>query len=104
MIINTACCHFLEGQYEEACGMFSSAVGTSGYRPDLAYNIALCHYKMKQYGAALKHVLRGAGIPALSRWKQLRWREVVEGSSCHLSGGVFDSRRYNVYVLAPRPE
>ena len=56
MIINTACCHFLEGQYEEACGMFSSAVGTSGYRPDLAYNIALCHYKMKQYGAALKHV------------------------------------------------
>ena len=56
VIINTACCHFLEGQYEEACGMFSSAVGTSGYRPDLAYNIALCHYKMKQYGAALKHV------------------------------------------------
>ena len=27
-----------------------------GYTPDLSYNIALCHYMMKQYAPALKHI------------------------------------------------
>lgn len=26
------------------------------YQPQLVYNIALCYYKQKQYGLALKHV------------------------------------------------
>ncbi len=25
-------------------------------QPDLAYNVSLCYYKMKQYGSALKHL------------------------------------------------
>lgn len=27
-----------------------------GYKVDLSYNIALCHYMMKQYAPALKHI------------------------------------------------
>ena len=27
-----------------------------GYQADLAYNIALCYYRMKQFGPALKHL------------------------------------------------
>lgn len=27
-----------------------------GYKADLSYNIALCHYMMKQYAPALKHI------------------------------------------------
>lgn len=27
-----------------------------GYKPDLSYNIALCHYMLKQYAPALKHI------------------------------------------------
>ena len=27
-----------------------------GYKPDLSYNIALCHYMLKQFAPALKHI------------------------------------------------
>jgi len=27
-----------------------------GYKPDLSYNIALCHYQQKHYAPALKHI------------------------------------------------
>merc|ERR1719218_477261 len=27
-----------------------------GYQPELAYNIALCHYRQRQYGPSLKHI------------------------------------------------
>merc|ERR1719405_398018 len=35
---------------------FSDAMNTAGYEASLAYNIALCYYKMGQYGPALKHI------------------------------------------------
>ena len=28
----------------------------SGYRPNLAYNIALCHYRLGQYASSLKSI------------------------------------------------
>lgn len=28
----------------------------TGYKPDLSYNIALCHYMMKQFSPALRHI------------------------------------------------
>lgn len=28
----------------------------AGYQPHLSYNIALCHYRLKQYAPALKHI------------------------------------------------
>lgn len=45
-----------EGRYEEACQKFSNALQVAGYQPHLSYNIALCHYRLKQYAPALKHI------------------------------------------------
>lgn len=45
-----------ENRYEEACKKFQTAIQIMGYKPDLSYNIALCHYKLKQYAPALKHI------------------------------------------------
>lgn len=42
--------------YEEACQKFTTAMAILGYQPQLSYNIALCHYQMKQYAPALKHI------------------------------------------------
>ena len=33
------------------------ALTTLGYQADLAYNIALCHFKLKQFGPALKFIM-----------------------------------------------
>ena len=41
-----------EGRYEEALQKFLQVQHVGGYRPDLAYNIALCQYMLKQYGVA----------------------------------------------------
>jgi tetratricopeptide repeat protein 30 len=56
MLINNACITFKEGKFEEAKEKFTEAAATLGYAPDLAYNVALCHYELGQYGAALRHV------------------------------------------------
>ena len=45
-----------ENRYEEACAKFTTAMQILGYKADLSYNIALCHYMMKQYAPALKHI------------------------------------------------
>jgi len=45
-----------EKRHADAMKQFSDAMNTAGYQPDLAYNIALCYYSMKQYGPALKHI------------------------------------------------
>ncbi len=47
---------FQENRYEEACQKFTQAMQVVGYKPDLSYNIALCHYMLKQYAPALKHI------------------------------------------------
>ena len=47
---------YKEGNYDDARKLFTTALTTSGYQPELAYNIALCFYQVKQYGPALKHV------------------------------------------------
>ncbi|KAK6476150.1 tetratricopeptide repeat protein 30A [Huso huso] len=54
--INLGCLLYKEGEYEEACKKFSSAMQVMGYQPDLSYNIALCYYSMKQYAPALKYI------------------------------------------------
>mmetsp|Transcript_1766 Transcript_1766/g.3945 ORF Transcript_1766/g.3945 Transcript_1766/m.3945 type:complete len:648 (-) Transcript_1766:178-2121(-) len=48
--------YWKEHRYPEAMKMFNEAIQTIGYQADLAYNIALCNYSMKQFGPALKHV------------------------------------------------
>ncbi|XP_052264590.1 tetratricopeptide repeat protein 30A-like isoform X2 [Dreissena polymorpha] len=54
--INLGCLLFKEHRYQEACQKFTTAIQILGFKPDLAYNIALCHYMMKQYAPALKHI------------------------------------------------
>ncbi|XP_074647569.1 intraflagellar transport protein 70A-like [Tubulanus polymorphus] len=54
--INLGCLLFKESRYQEACQKFTTAMQVVGYKPDLSYNIALCHYMLKQYAPALKHI------------------------------------------------
>ena len=55
-IVNTACVLYKEDKHEEARLKFQEAIQMLGYQPELAYNIALCHYRQRQYGPALKYV------------------------------------------------
>nr|XP_022317500.1 tetratricopeptide repeat protein 30A-like isoform X1 [Crassostrea virginica]XP_022317679.1 tetratricopeptide repeat protein 30A-like isoform X1 [Crassostrea virginica] len=54
--INLGCLLYKDKMYEEACHKFTTAMQILGYQPQLSYNIALCHYQMKQYAPALKHI------------------------------------------------
>ena len=47
---------YKEANYDDARKLFTTALNTTGYQPELAYNIALCYYQVKQYGPALKHI------------------------------------------------
>ena len=40
--------------YDQARAKYMDAINTLGYQADLQYNVALCYYKTKQYGPALK--------------------------------------------------
>uniref|UniRef100_A0A8K9WL09 Tetratricopeptide repeat protein 30 n=1 Tax=Oncorhynchus mykiss TaxID=8022 RepID=A0A8K9WL09_ONCMY len=54
--VDMGCLLYKEGEYEEACKKFMSAMQVLGYQPELSYNIGLCYYSMKQYGQALKFI------------------------------------------------
>jgi tetratricopeptide repeat protein 30 len=54
--VNRACVSFKEGAVEEARRRFEEAVAASGWAPDLAYNIAACHFAAKQPAAAARIV------------------------------------------------
>jgi len=45
-----------EQKFTEARAKYTEAMNTLGYQPDLQCNIALCLYKVKQYGPALKFI------------------------------------------------
>lgn len=45
-----------EKRYSEACSHFNTVLQVTGYNSDTCYCIALCHYMMKQYAAALKYI------------------------------------------------
>ncbi|KAI9098104.1 hypothetical protein DFS34DRAFT_619641 [Phlyctochytrium arcticum] len=55
-LVNQACLLYKEGKFEEACGQYLDALKIVGYRADLSYNVALCHYMLKQYVPALKYI------------------------------------------------
>lgn len=54
--INEACIWYAEGEHEKALQKFEDVMKDHGYRGDLSYNIALCHYRLKQFAPALKHI------------------------------------------------
>ena len=55
-IVGLAAVLYKEGDYEGAKNKFEAAIQQLSYQPELAYNIALCYYRMKQFGPAMKHV------------------------------------------------
>lgn len=56
VLINYANVSYKEGKFEVARGQYSEVINTLGYQADLAYNIALCFYREKQYGPALRYI------------------------------------------------
>ena len=58
-MVNMGCVLLKEGQFEQARQRFMDAQQALGYQPDLAYNIALCYYRMKQFGQGSGHTSTG---------------------------------------------
>jgi len=56
VLVAQGCVLFKEEKYDEARVKFQQALNFLGYVPQIAYNIALCYYKMKQYPTALKYM------------------------------------------------
>lgn len=56
VVVCKACCLYKEEDFEGAKTKFEEAMSKQGYQADLAYGIALCYYRMKQYGLSLKHL------------------------------------------------
>eukprot|EP00238_Polyblepharides_amylifera_P004216 CAMPEP_0196596754 /NCGR_PEP_ID=MMETSP1081-20130531/87725_1 /TAXON_ID=36882 /ORGANISM="Pyramimonas amylifera, Strain CCMP720" /LENGTH=558 /DNA_ID=CAMNT_0041921891 /DNA_START=56 /DNA_END=1732 /DNA_ORIENTATION=- len=54
--VNIGCVFYKENRFDDARSKFVEAMQSLGYQPDLAYNIALCYYRTKQFGPALKHL------------------------------------------------
>ncbi|ETN72964.1 tetratricopeptide repeat protein, partial [Necator americanus] len=54
--MNLACLDYKEGDYDKALERFNNASSIMGYQPELAYAIALCHYRKKEYPQALKFI------------------------------------------------
>ena len=55
-IVAEGCMLYKEEKYEEAKVKFQEALNVAGYQCDIAYNIALCYYKLKQLAPSLKHI------------------------------------------------
>ena len=54
--INLACLLYKEARYAEALAKYTAAQHLLGYDAHLSYNIALCHYRLKDFAQALKHI------------------------------------------------
>eukprot|EP00090_Calanus_glacialis_P007636 TRINITY_DN16078_c0_g1_i1.p1 TRINITY_DN16078_c0_g1~~TRINITY_DN16078_c0_g1_i1.p1 ORF type:complete len:651 (-),score=100.98 TRINITY_DN16078_c0_g1_i1:140-2092(-) len=54
--INLACLLYKEGRFTEALAKFNGAQQMIGYDAHLSYNIALCHYRLKDFAPALKNI------------------------------------------------
>ena len=55
-IVAQGCILYKEEKYEDAKAKFQEALNITGYQCDIAYNIALCYYKLKQLAPSLKHI------------------------------------------------
>ncbi|XP_022909557.2 intraflagellar transport protein 70A [Onthophagus taurus] len=53
--VNLGCLLYKEENFEDALTKFSTALQNIGFKPYLSYNVALCHYRLKEYGPALKY-------------------------------------------------
>ncbi len=78
-------CGLLSG--DGACPFLPSPAQALGYQPELLYNIALCYYKTKQFGPALKHLaeiiekaVREHPELSVGRWGRGRGRGATPGT------------------------
>ena len=55
-VVAQGCILYKEEKYEDAKTKFQEALNSTGYQCDIAYNIALCYYKLKQLAPSLKHI------------------------------------------------
>ncbi|KAF8368667.1 dyf-1 [Pristionchus pacificus] len=55
--MNVACLEYKEGNIDKALERFYAVSNSIGYRPDLSYAIALCHYRRKENNEALKFIV-----------------------------------------------
>lgn len=55
-MVNEGCILFKEEKFDQARQKFQDALNKLGYNTEIAYNIALCHYKMKQLAPSLEHI------------------------------------------------
>jgi tetratricopeptide repeat protein 30 len=55
-VVAQGCVHIKEGDFDRALERFDAAMKIVGYQAELAYNVALCHYKTKQFGPAMKNI------------------------------------------------
>jgi len=55
-VVAQGCVHIKEGDFDRALERFDAAMKIIGYQAELAYNVALCHYKTKQFGPAMKNI------------------------------------------------
>ena len=55
-VVAQGCILYKEEKFEEAKAKFQEALNSTGYQCDIAYNIALCYYKLKQLAPSLKHI------------------------------------------------
>jgi tetratricopeptide repeat protein 30 len=46
-VVAQGCMLYKEEKFEEAKNKFQEALNLTGYQCDIAYNIALCYYKLK---------------------------------------------------------
>lgn len=56
VVVLQGCVLYKEGNYEASLAKFQEATNALGFKADLTYNIALCFYRMQQYGPSLKSI------------------------------------------------
>jgi len=55
-LVARGCILYKEGEFDKAAKKFKEGMDALGNQPDLAYNMALCYYKVKNYASALKNI------------------------------------------------
>ncbi|KAI3387051.1 hypothetical protein SNEBB_001270 [Seison nebaliae] len=56
--INSGCIVFENENYDEALKLFENGMKLTGFRTDVAYNIALCYYKKRDYKNSLSQLTK----------------------------------------------
>mmetsp|Transcript_4542 Transcript_4542/g.11650 ORF Transcript_4542/g.11650 Transcript_4542/m.11650 type:complete len:654 (+) Transcript_4542:121-2082(+) len=73
-MVNQACIMYAEQRYDEALAKFNEAMNLVSFREDLAYNIALCHYRRKEFTQALEYIIKIIQVGLERAEMKVGWR------------------------------